>query len=54
MSMNEVKHWISDQFLPVVMVAASPAAENICLSRNGLNVVDILRPYSHVQQLNGT
>ena len=53
MSITEVRQWVSDHFLPAVMVAATPAAENICLSRNGLSIVDILRPHSNVSQLNG-
>jgi hypothetical protein len=47
----DMKLWIQEHFVPVVCVAASPDAEAIC-QKNGLSVVDILRPYSHVRQLN--
>eukprot|EP00798_Chlamydomonas_sp_ICE-L_P000836 gene836-33567_t len=53
-ALMELRSWIYDTFLPVVMVSGTSAAENICLCRNGLSLVDILRPYGHVTQLNVT
>lgn len=45
--------WLRDQYQPVVLVAGTPAAEAICSSKNGLTLVDMLRPFGHVRQLDG-
>lgn len=49
----DLKLWIQEMYQPVCMVVASPAAEALSQSKNGLSLVDILRPHSHVPQLNG-
>jgi hypothetical protein len=51
--MDQLKAWLLERFQPVVLVAASPAAENICLQASGLTVVDLLRPTCTVNQLSG-
>lgn len=49
----DLKLWIQELYQPVCMVVASPAAEALCQSKNGLSLVDIFRPHSQVPQLNG-
>ncbi len=51
--MMALKQWIGDTFTPVVLVAATPAAEAICVSKNGLSIVDLLRPFSVITRLDG-
>ncbi len=51
--MEQLRGWLQDHFLPVVAVAATPAAEAICQGRNGLSLVDLLRTQAHVGGLNG-
>ena len=51
--MVDVRSWVESHFHAVVLVACTPAADNICSSKNGLSIVDVLRPYSHIPQLNG-
>ncbi|MEW5318844.1 MAG: hypothetical protein WDW38_010029, partial [Sanguina aurantia] len=48
----DLKLWLQELYQPVCMIVASPAAEALCQSKNGLSLVDILRPHSHVSQLN--
>lgn len=50
---QDMKSWVQGLHGPVVMVASSPAADGLCTTRNGLSIVDILRPYSHLTQLKG-
>lgn len=45
--------WLQELYHPVVAVAATPAADNICLAKNGLSLVDVLRPFSQIPALNG-
>lgn len=52
-TMEDVKVWLQEHYLPVVLVAATPAAEAIASARNGLSIAELLRPYSHLSQLNG-
>lgn len=47
-----IREWLQQQFKPVVQVSASPAAQLIC-AKNGLELVDVLRPYSQLSQLQG-
>lgn len=49
----DVRSIIEERFLPTVLVTGTPAAEALVQSKNGLSIVDILRPYSHVRNLNG-
>lgn len=51
--MEVVRGWLREQYLPVVLVAATPAAEAICAGRNGLSVVDLLRTQATVSGFNG-
>ncbi|GAX80359.1 hypothetical protein CEUSTIGMA_g7798.t1 [Chlamydomonas eustigma] len=52
--LNALRSSLLDLHSPVVMIASSPAAETICTGRNGLTLADILRPYSHLNQLKAT
>lgn len=52
-SSTQLRQWLQELYQPVVMVAATPAAEAILQARNGLSLVDLLRPYSNVAGLNG-
>lgn len=38
---------------PVVMVVASPEAEDLCRNASGLSVDELLRPFGVLHQLNG-
>lgn len=49
----ELKEWIQDSFTPAVMVISSPEVEALCQESNGLNIVDLLRPFGLLQQLSG-
>jgi hypothetical protein len=49
----DAKAWLQDRFQPVILVSATPAVEATCQSKNGLSIVDILRPFGAMQQLNG-
>ncbi len=51
--LEQFRAWLQDRYLPLVAVAASPAAEAICVSRNGLSLVEVLRTQSMVTGLNG-
>lgn len=48
-----MRGWVQQLYRPVVLVASSPEAEAMCQSKNGLTVVDLLRPFSRVQNLSG-
>ncbi len=52
-SQAQLRLWLQDLSAPVVMVAATPAAEASIAGRNGLSLVDLLRPYSALSNLNG-
>ena len=52
-SQAQLRLWLQDLSAPVVMVAATPAAEAAIAGRNGLSLVDLLRPYSALSNLNG-
>ena len=49
----EFRNWIMERFTPVVMVVSSPEADRMCEERNGLTVVDLLRPYGFFHHLSG-
>lgn len=49
----DFREWISDRLTPAVMVVSSPEAEDMCQEKNGLSVVDLLRPYGFLHQLSG-
>jgi hypothetical protein len=49
----DIRTLIEERFAPTVLVTATPAAEALVQTKNGLSIVDILRPYSHVRNLNG-
>jgi hypothetical protein len=51
--MEQLRSWLREHYLPVILVAATPAAEAACISRNGLTVVDVLRTQSTVTGFNG-
>ncbi len=45
-------HLMRDRFSPVVMVLSTPRAEESC-RKNHLGFVDLLRPFSVLDQING-
>ncbi|KAK9916791.1 hypothetical protein WJX75_007099 [Coccomyxa subellipsoidea] len=47
----EFRDWILERLTPAVMVISSPEAESMCQEKNGLTVVDLLRPYGFLHQL---
>ena len=49
----EFRDWILERLTPAVMVISSPEAESMCQEKNGLTVVDLLRPYGFLHQLSG-
>ncbi len=49
----EFREWILERLTPAVMVISSPEAEEMCQEKNGLTVVDMLRPYGFLHQLSG-
>lgn len=49
----EMREWIQENFTPAVMVITSPEIEALCQESNGLNIVDLLRPFGYLQQLSG-
>lgn len=51
--MESFRTWVEDLHTPVVLVASTPSAENICVSKNGLGIVDVLRPFSQIPRLDG-
>ena len=51
--MDSLRAWIDARFAPAIYVASAPAAEAICVSKNGLSIVDVLRPFSQIVGLNG-
>lgn len=53
MAQPDFKVWVQNLHAPCIMVAASPAAEQICTTKNGLGIVDLLRPFSYLSQLKG-
>ncbi|GIL54165.1 hypothetical protein Vafri_9740 [Volvox africanus] len=48
----DIRPWLYDLYAPSILVAATPAAEAVLQVKNGLSLVDLLRPYSNVYQLN--
>ena len=48
-----LREWAEDRLAPVVLVAATPAAEAIVADASGLTLVDLLRPQVHVTGMNG-
>lgn len=49
----EFREWILERLTPAVMVISSQEAEEMCQEKNGLTVVDLLRPYGFLHQLSG-
>jgi primosomal protein N' len=49
----EVRALVQARYAPVVLVAATPAAEALCQAANGLTIVELLQPYSHVTGISG-
>ncbi|GMH36041.1 hypothetical protein BSKO_03909 [Bryopsis sp. KO-2023] len=47
-----LRSWVRERFVPVVMVLSSDEAETICREKNGLNLVDVLRPFGHLANIN--
>lgn len=53
-ALQEVVSWLQEElFSPVIAVAATPAADSILAARNGLTLVDLLRPFNEVTGING-
>ncbi len=49
----EFREWILERLTPAVMVISSQEVEEMCQEKNGLTVVDMLRPYGFLHQLSG-
>jgi hypothetical protein len=49
----DVRAWALNRYTPVVMVVCSPEADTMCQEKNGLSVVDMLRPYGVLHNING-
>lgn len=49
----DLRQWISERFAPVVMVFATPEAEEMVQVNNGLTVVEMLRPHGAFRNLSG-
>ncbi|KAK9805365.1 hypothetical protein WJX73_007226 [Symbiochloris irregularis] len=47
----DLRNWILERVSPAVMVVSSPAADAICREKNGLTVVDLLRPHGSFHHL---
>lgn len=47
-----LRSWVRDRFVPVVMVLSSKEAEEICRGKNGLTLVDVLRTFGNVPRVN--
>ena len=52
--LGRTRVWLADQFTPSVAVITSQEADSLCLAANGLSVVNLLRPFGVLNQLNGT
>lgn len=50
--MEQLKSWLRERHQIAVAVYSTPAAEAV-LAKNGLTIVDFLRPMSLVNKLNG-
>ena len=50
----EARAWLQGRWSPVLMVVASPEADEVCRGSTGLAVVELLRPFGLLPQLNGT
>ncbi|KAG2449122.1 hypothetical protein HYH02_005870 [Chlamydomonas schloesseri] len=50
--MVDIRPWLQEQYAPAVLVASTPAAEALIQSKNGLGLVDLLRPYASAFGLN--
>ncbi|KAG2489318.1 hypothetical protein HYH03_012150 [Edaphochlamys debaryana] len=48
----DIRPFLQDLYAPAVLVAATPAAEALVTAKNGISLVDLLRPYSSIYQLN--
>ena len=44
---NDLRKWIEDRFVPVVLVGASTSAERI-VQKNRVSLVDLLRPFERL------
>lgn len=51
--MVDIRPWLQELYAPAVLVASTPAAEALIQSKNGLGLVDLLRPYASAFGLNG-
>lgn len=47
-----LRSWVKERFVPVVMVLSSNEAEEICRVKNGLSLVDLLRTFWNVPRVN--
>ncbi len=48
-----VKDYILERYTPSVLVLATAEAEAICQEKNGVSVVDLLRPFGFFHHLSG-
>ena len=50
---RKLKDYILERYTPSVLVLATPEAEKMCQEKNGLSVVDLLRPFGFLHHLSG-
>jgi len=53
MSSKKFRDYILERYTPSVLVLATAEAEKICQEKNGLSVVDLLRPFGFFHHLSG-
>ena len=49
----EFRDRLLETYSPVVMVVSSPEAEALVQEKNGLTIVDLLRPFGYFHHLSG-
>ena len=49
----DFRNWVLERFTPCVMVIASPEAEAMCQEKNGVTVINLLRPFGFFHHLSG-
>jgi len=50
---SDFKNYILSRYTPSVLVLATAEADRICQEKNGLSVVDLLRPFGFFHHLSG-
>jgi len=50
--MKRLRSWIEERFAPAILVASTPETDD-AVAKNGLTMVDLLRPLGHISRLDG-